>query len=120
MNPMDAFKGGVAGIAEKFGGDTKLFPEVMKLVQNMPGGVSGLLKQVQDKGLGHVVGALTGKAPEQKITPEQIVQGFGTEKIQALATSTGMDQKILPERLAAILPKIVGQLAPLAKADSFK
>jgi uncharacterized protein YidB (DUF937 family) len=117
---MDALKGGVAGIAEKFGGDTKLFPEVIKLVQNMPGGVSGLLKQFQDKGLGNVVAALTGKAPEQKITPEQVVQGFGTDKIQALATSTGVDQKVLPEKLAAILPKIIGQLAPMAKAESLK
>jgi uncharacterized protein YidB (DUF937 family) len=116
MNPLDTLKAGAAGIAEKVTGENpKLLQEVIKLVQNMPGGVSGLLKQFQDKGLGQIVSSLTGKGPKQVISPQQIVQGFGSDKISALASSTGLDPKLVPEKLATILPKVVEQLTPIAK-----
>lgn len=113
MNPIDTLKAGAAGVAEKVTGENpKLFAEVIKLVQGMPGGFSGFTKQLQDKGLGPIVSSLTGKTPRQAITPEQMVQGFGKEKIDALAASTGMDPKIVPEKLAGILPKIFDQFVP--------
>jgi len=113
MNPIDTLKTGAAGLAEKVTGENpKLFAEVVKLVQGMPDGFSGLTKQFQDKGLGAIVSSLTGKAPRQAIKPEEIVKGFGKEKIDALAASTGMDPKIVPEKLAEILPKIFDQFAP--------
>jgi uncharacterized protein YidB (DUF937 family) len=116
MNPLDTLKAGAAGLAEKVTGENpKLLQEVIKLVQNMPGGVSGLLKQFQDKGLGQLVTSLTGKGPKQEIAPAQILQGFGTEKINALAAATGLDAKVVPEKLATLLPKVVEQLTPLAK-----
>jgi uncharacterized protein YidB (DUF937 family) len=115
MNPLETVKAGVAGIAEKFTGENpKLFPELVKLVQNMPGGVSGLIKQFQDKGLTAVASSLTGGV-KQTITPEQILQGFGSDKINALATATGLDPKIVPEKVATLLPKVVEQLTPVAK-----
>lgn len=116
MNPFDSLKTGVAGITEKFTGeDPKLFSEVTKLVQNMPDGVSGLLKQFQDRGLGQIVSSWTGKGPKLSITPQQVVQGFGSDKINALASASGIDPKAVPEKLSGVLPKVVEQLAPLAK-----
>ncbi len=116
MNPLDTLKAGAAGIAEKITGENpKLFQEVLKLVQNMPGGVSGLVKQFQDKGLDQVANSLTGKGPTQAITPQQMLQGFGSDKINALAASTGIDPKVVPEKLASILPKVVEKLVPVAK-----
>ena len=94
---------------------TKLFPEVLTLVQNMPGGVAGLLKQFQDKGLGNVATSLTANGEAHAISPEQIVQGLGTEKIEALATASGLDTKIVRKELVTILPKVVAQLAPAEK-----
>ena len=116
MNPLDTLKTGAAGIAEKITGENpKLLQEVIKLVQNMPDGVSGLMKQFKDKGLGDIASSLTGKGPKQTISPEQILQGFGSEKINALASSAGLDPKVVPEKLATILPKVVEQLTPIAK-----
>lgn len=117
MNPIDTLKAGAAGLAEKVTGENpKLFAEVIKLVQGMPDGFPGLMKQFQDKGLGAIVSSLTGKAPRQAIKPEEVVKGFGKEKIDALAASTGMDPKIVPEKLADILPKIFDQFSPKAAA----
>ena len=116
MGTLDNVKAGAAGIAEKTTGENpKLLQEVIKLVQDMPGGVSGLMKQFQDKGLGQVVASLTGKGPTQAITPEQMLQGFGSEKINALASATGLDPKVVPAQLATILPKVVEKLAPVEK-----
>ena len=113
---LENIKAATAGIADTVVSDsTKLFPEVLKLVQNMPGGVSGLLKQFRDKGLGNVATALTAKSETQTISPEQIVQGLGTEKIDALATASGLDVKVVRKELVTILPKVLAQLAPAEK-----
>jgi uncharacterized protein YidB (DUF937 family) len=112
MNAFDTLKAGAAGLAEKITGENpKLLQEVTKLVQNFPGGVSGFVKQFQDKGLGEIVSSWTGKGSKLPISPQQILQGFGSDKINALASSTGLDPKIVPEKLATILPKIVGSLS---------
>jgi uncharacterized protein YidB (DUF937 family) len=109
MNAFDTLKSGAVGIAETVTGEnSKLLQEVTKLVQSSPDGVSGLVKQFQDKGLGQIVSSWTGKGPRLSISPQQIQQVFGSDKINTLASSTGLDPKIVPEKLATILPKIVG------------
>ena len=121
MNPLDTTKAAAAGIAEKFTGENpKLFQEVVKLVQNMPDGFSGFVKQFQDKGLGEFVSSFPGQEAKQGISPQQILLGFGSEKINQLALSTGLDPKIVPEKLATILPKVVKQFAPAAKFAGVK
>lgn len=116
MNPIDTLKAGAAGLTEKITGENpKLLQETIKLVQNMPGGLSGLMKQFQDNGLGQLVTSLTGKVPNLTILPEQMVKGFGSDKISALATSSGLDSKVVSEKLTSILPKVVEQLTPTAK-----
>lgn len=117
MNPLDTLKAGAAGLAEKITGENpRLLQEAIKFVQNMPGGVDGLLKQFQDKGLGQLVASLTGKGPKMAITPDQMLKGFGSDKINALATSSGLDPKVVPEKLASILPKVMEHLTPIARA----
>lgn len=114
---IENIKAATAGIADTMTDEnTKLFPEVMKLVQNMPGGVSGLVKLFRDKGLGNVATSLTATSGTPKISPEQIVQGLGSERIDALATASGLDTKIVRTKLVEILPKVIQQLAPTGKA----
>ena len=106
-----------AGLADKISTENpKLFQETVKLVQNMPGGFPGLVKQFQDKGLGSVASSWTTKGITQSITADQIIQGFGSDRIQTLATASGLDAKLVPEQLVLILPKVVQQLAPADKA----
>ena len=110
-------KAATVGIAGTAGSDNaKLFPEVLKLVQNFEGGVSGLVKQFRDRGLANVATSLTATNGIQTITPEQIVQGLGMEKIDALATASGLDVKIVRKELVNVLPKVLQQLAPAGKA----
>ena len=90
----------------------KLLAEVLKLVGTMRGGVPGLLKQFQDKGLGHVATALMSKDGTRMISPQQIVQGLGTLQIEALATASRLDVKVVRKELVVILPQVLEQLAP--------
>ena len=110
-------KAATAGINGPIVGDTaKLFPEVVKMVQNIDGGVSGLVKQFRDRGLANVATSLTATNGIQTITPEQIVQGIGMEKIDALATTSGLDVKVVRKELVNVLPKVLQQLNSTEKA----
>lgn len=116
MNRMDTPKTAATGLAaEVTGEDPKLLQEVMKLVQNMPDGVAGLMKQFQDKGLGSLASSLTGKGIKAPILPDEILKGFGADKINSLAASTGLDPKVVPEKLVALLPKVIETLTPAPK-----
>ena len=105
-----------AGLADKISTENpKLFQETVTMVQNMPGGFPGLVKQFQEKGLGSVATSWTTKGITQSITADQISQGFGRDRINTLATASGLDAKLVPEQLVTILPKVVQQLAPAEK-----
>ena len=95
--------------------NAKLIPAVLKMVQNMPGGVTGLVKQFQDRGLANVASSLTAKSGIRTISPQQLVQGLGMEKIEALATASGLDVKVVRKELVNVLPKVLEQLAPADK-----
>jgi uncharacterized protein YidB (DUF937 family) len=94
----------------------KLLPEVLELVRTMPGGVPGLLKQFQDRGLGHVALALTSRDGTRIISPQQIVHGLGTQQIEALAIASLLDVKVVRKELVMVLPKVLAQLAPARNA----
>jgi uncharacterized protein YidB (DUF937 family) len=116
MDVMDTLKSTAAGLAEKVTGENpRLMQEVLKLVQNMPDGVAGLMKQFQDKGLSSLATALTDKGVGTAISPDQILKGFGEDRINALALSSGLDPKVVPEKLANLLPKVIEKLTPAPK-----
>lgn len=94
----------------------KLLPEVLKLVRATRGGVPGLLKQFQDRGLAHVAAALTSRDGTRMISPQQLVQGLGTQQIEALATASRLDVKVVRKELVVVLPKVLEQLAPARTA----
>ena len=110
-------KAATTGTADSIVSDhTKLVPEVTKMVQNMPGGVSGLVKQFQERGLANVAWSLTTKNRVRTILPEQLVHGLGMEKIERLATASGLDVKVVRKELVHILPYVLEQLAPAEPA----
>lgn len=89
----------------------KLFPEVLQFVRATRGGVPGLLKQFQDRGLGHVATALSSRDSTRVISPQQIVQGLGMQQIEELATASRLDVKVVRKELVVVLPQVLEQLA---------
>lgn len=106
---LDGIKAQRAELADAVGTE-KLLQEVIRLVEDMNGGVSGLLKQFQYKGLGNVASALAANGPTRTISPAQLVHGLGTETVHALATESGLDVRVVRTKLVEILPRVVRQL----------
>ena len=94
----------------------KLLPEVLQMVKTMRGGAPGLLRQFQERGLGHVATALTSRDGTRMISPQQIVQGLGISHVEALATASRLDVRVVRKELVVILPLVLEQLAPARSA----
>lgn len=79
---------------------------------NGTGGLDGLVKALQEAGLGDQVASWIGTGANQPVTPDQLGQALGPDKVQELASSTGIDVGQLLPMLAAFLPQIIDALTP--------
>jgi uncharacterized protein YidB (DUF937 family) len=76
------------------------------------GGLQGLIKAFQDKGLGDIIASWVSTKPNLPISAEQIQSVFGNEQIQAIAQKLGMDSQAASSGLASVLPTVVDKLTP--------
>jgi uncharacterized protein YidB (DUF937 family) len=76
------------------------------------GGVSGIVNQLQQQGLGATVNSWIGTGANQPISPDQVHQAFGPEVIGELAAKAGMTPQELAQKLAQVLPQVVDKLTP--------
>lgn len=88
---------GIGGLASALAGD---------------GGLDDLMGRLQAGGLGDVVGSWVGGGQNQPIDPQQLGAALGPEKVQRLASASGLDIAALLPMLAAFLPQIVDMLTP--------
>lgn len=82
------------------------------LANQESGGLAGLVQSFKDKGLGEIVSSWVGTGQNLPITPQQMSQGLGTERIQQLAAQAGLTPDVLSAKLSALLPGIVDKLTP--------
>ena len=76
------------------------------------GGVQGLLKSFQDKGLGDIAASWVGSGPNQPITAAQIQQVIGSDRLAGLAQKFGLSPDTVAAGLAEILPHVIDHLSP--------
>ncbi|MDP2228394.1 MAG: YidB family protein [Moraxellaceae bacterium] len=76
------------------------------------GGLEGLLKQFQDKGLGDVVASWVGNGQNLPISAEQIQQVLGNEQVAGIARQLGIDPQQASAKLAQVLPGLIDTLTP--------
>jgi uncharacterized protein YidB (DUF937 family) len=76
------------------------------------GGLPGLMKLFQEKGLGHMISGWVGTGPNPPISPSQLQQTVGAEHIQQFAEQTGMSHDQAASTLSQLLPHVVDQLTP--------
>ncbi|MBW4048623.1 MAG: DUF937 domain-containing protein [Proteobacteria bacterium] len=86
--------------------------EVMNLIQNQPGGLSGLVEKFKSGGLGDLVQSWIGTGQNQSISAEQIQQVLGSDTIQKLASKAGVDPSQAASTLSQVLPQLVDKLSP--------
>jgi uncharacterized protein YidB (DUF937 family) len=86
--------------------------ELVNAVQQHPGGLSGILQNFQQNGMGDHVNSWT--QPDQAnapITPDQAQQGLGSGVIDTIAQRTGLSPTMVKGAAAVILPMMVAHFA---------
>ena len=75
-------------------------------------GLTGLVQQFEQQGLGHIAQSWVGNGPNQAISPDQVHQVLGADQVQQLVQQTGMQGGDVASALAAMLPQIIDKLTP--------
>ena len=78
----------------------------------MAGGLGGLLQQFQSAGLGHVAQSWIGNGPNQSVTPDQLQNVFGQERVNDMAGQAGMPPGDFLSQLSLHLPQAVNGMTP--------
>jgi uncharacterized protein YidB (DUF937 family) len=109
MGLLDGILGGTVGAA--------LVTAVNDIIQKN-GGLSGLVANFQQRGLGSIVQSWISTGPNQPITPDQVSHGAGPEVISQVAAKLGIPEDELKSKLAEILPTAIDKLTPHGKLPS--
>ncbi len=101
-------------IANKMAADSAnpLASHLMEMIHNQPGGLSGLLQNFHDKGLGELVTSWVGTGQNLPISADQIQHALGNEQVQQLAAKLGIPSGVVSSQLAQLLPTVVDKLTP--------
>jgi len=94
------------------GGGSSAVSAVLQMVDNQPGGLSGMLQTFHEKGLGGLASSWVGTGENQSITAEQIQRVLGEEHIKQFAAKAGIDPEQASSKLAECLPLVVDKLTP--------
>jgi uncharacterized protein YidB (DUF937 family) len=79
---------------------------------NNPNGISGLLSQFSNNGLGQHVMSWIGNGQNTPITAEDVQSVLSNEQVQALIQKTGLPVEALMPLVAKLLPHTVDQATP--------
>jgi uncharacterized protein YidB (DUF937 family) len=79
---------------------------------NQNGGIEGLMSKFNQGGLGEAFTSWVGLGANQSITADQVNKILGSDAVQSLAGSLGIDASKASGFLADYLPKIVDKLTP--------
>jgi uncharacterized protein YidB (DUF937 family) len=118
MGLFDSLAGQVLGSLSGQGGQgspsaTELVGVVMQLLNNpQVGGLSGLVKAFEDKGLGQVIGSWVSTGQNLPISAAQIASVLGGGPLQELARQTGTSPDQQASVLSQVLPGLIDQLTP--------
>lgn len=101
---------GNAGGAQAGGGQGALVQAVVGMLAG--GGLEGLVKSFQQKGLGDVVGSWVSTGANLPVSPAQVTSALGPDQLGQLARQVGLDPGALAGQLSTLLPGMVDKLTP--------
>ena len=76
------------------------------------GGLGGLLSQFQQAGLGHVADSWVGRGDNMPISPGQLRDVFGQDRVQEMSRDSGMGEDDFLNDLSQHLPHAVDRMTP--------
>ena len=78
----------------------------------LSGGLNDLLKQFQQNGQGDVAKSWIGSGPNKAISPNDLANALGADRINHLMSYSGMSREELLKGLSQQLPNVVDKLTP--------
>ena len=81
----------------------------------LSGGLSDLVKQLQQSGLHEEANSWIGSGPNKAIAPNDLANALGTDQIDHMMEHSGLSRDELLEGLSQHLPRVVDQLTPDGK-----
>jgi uncharacterized protein YidB (DUF937 family) len=96
------------------GGNThaSVLSAVVEYLNEQPGGISGVISQFQQNGLGGVVSSWVSTGANQPITPDQVQNAMGDGAIGAIAQKAGIAPDQISSVLSQVLPHLVDHATP--------
>ncbi|MDX7951230.1 YidB family protein [Lichenihabitans sp. Uapishka_5] len=76
------------------------------------GGLGGLLSQFQNAGLGHVADSWVGNGSNHPVSPDQLQNVFGADRVNDMANQAGMQPGDFLSQLSQHLPAAVNGMTP--------
>jgi uncharacterized protein YidB (DUF937 family) len=117
MNLFDQLKGILGDQHE--GGSNNLLQSAIGLL-NSPqiGGVEGLMKLFNNKGLTDTISSWVAMGKNLPISAEQLQSVLGNDQIKQIAEKFGLSHENTANGLAALLPQVVDALTPDGKVPA--
>ena len=84
----------------------------------LSGGLDDLLKQFQQTGQGDKAESWIAKGPNKPVSPPELEQALGEDRISWLMQETGLSRQELLDGLSRELPQAVDQLTPEGRVPS--
>lgn len=110
MGLLDTISGALGG---NTAGENPRMNIVTQMISNKEsGGLQGLLKTLQDSGLGDQVASWVGSGPNQPVSADQIKAALGNGQLGQIAAQTGMSEHEVAGGLAEMLPQVIDKLTP--------
>jgi uncharacterized protein YidB (DUF937 family) len=103
MGLFDGILGGIVG--------AEMATAVNHLIEKH-GGVSGIVSELQQKGLGDTVKSWVGTGPNQPVSTDQLHQALGADDVAQLAARMGVSPQELLGKLTQALPASIDKLTP--------
>jgi uncharacterized protein YidB (DUF937 family) len=89
---------------------------VSMLQEPQTGGVDGLARMFEQRGLGSEAASWIGTGRNRPITPEQVTQALGPQRVESLASRMGLGRVAGAAAIAALLPTLIDKLTPDGRA----
>jgi uncharacterized protein YidB (DUF937 family) len=96
----------------KMAGSNPEAAAVLQMIQNHPGGISGLVEAFHTNGLGGVINSWISTGQNQPVSAAQIQQVLGSAPVQALAQKLGISPEQASSTLSQLLPTVMDKLSP--------
>lgn len=82
------------------------------------GGLMELLQQFQQAGLGAQADSWVSTGQNLPISPDQLMQVFGRDRVEQMAASTGMEVDQVSSGLSDLLPQLIDRVTPQGQVEA--